>query len=114
MITAGRKMELFHSIRQYFNTMGIYHCVSINWRNLLFLAAMVQLIISTGGFILLSKSEDVVENSFAFYQMTNGLAALCVTLICIWKKETIFKMMQSFETFIEKSEFEIFRFTICG
>lgn len=103
--TASHKMQLFYSIRQYFETMGIYHNVPFNWRNLLFVAAMIQLFISTGGFLVLSKSNDVVENSFAFYQATNGLAAMFAFMICIWKKEQMFEMLQSFEAFIEKSEF---------
>lgn len=63
--------------------------------------------ITSSAVVVLSTAKNEAENAFAFYQTTNALAALFATLVCIWKKRHIFEMLNSFESFIKKSELKI-------
>lgn len=104
MSLSVKKMELFHSARIYFETMGICDCDAFNWKSLLFLVATFKSAITTGAVIALSKAKNAAENAFAFYQTTNALATTFAILVCIWKKRNIFELIYCFESFIEKSE----------
>lgn len=85
--------------------MGICDCEAFNWRNLVFLIATINLTITTGGVVVLSKAKNAAESVFAFYNTTNALAAMAAILVCLWQKRHLFKLIQSFESFIKKSEF---------
>lgn len=98
------KMELFHSTRQYFETMGIYDWDAFHWKNLIFLFATLQLVITSFGFIVLSQAANMAENTFAFYQAISGLDVMFLIVVVIWKKRNVFELIHSFESFIDKSE----------
>lgn len=110
VITVGRKMRLFQSVRKYFEIMGIYsphsnQCNSKwNWKNCVFLISTAELVISSAAFFLY-QAKTAVEYGFAFFEAICGFAAMSAIAVCIWKREHFFNLIGNFEDFIEKSEY---------
>lgn len=103
--SGDKKMKLFHSNVQYYKMMGIDECDAFGWKNLLFLAAILQFSITSCGFIVLSQAESAAENAFAFFQAISGFASVFAFLIFTWRKHYVFELIRRFESFIEESEF---------
>lgn len=102
-------MELFHSNREFWQTMGIKppHPNQIhpfNARNLFFILSLIMVCISTLAFLVF-RAEVMLEYGICVYGSLSDLTLLADILISIWQIPNIFKMIEMCEQFIEMSEY---------
>lgn len=104
-------MKLLQSVQKYFETIGIYSPLSTprksiwNWRFVAFCIFMAQMVLSSVGFLLI-EAKTAAEYGFAFCAALNGFVAIVFAGIFLWKYESKIKLLQRFEAFIERSEYE--------
>lgn len=104
-------MLLLQSVRKYFEVFGIYSPRSNpynskwNWRIVAFFISLSQLAVSSIAFSIF-QAKTAAESGYSFCQALNGTAAMAINSVYLWKCEEIFKLLEQFEEFISKSEFE--------
>lgn len=109
------KMLLLQSVRNYFEVFGIYSPASNpynskwNWRIVVFFISLAQLAISSAAFSLL-QAKTAAESGYSFCQALNGTAAMAIISVYLWKCEKIFKLLEQFERFVDKSELKKIEF----
>lgn len=106
-------IQLFQSLRQYYQTMGIYlpkntnQGCSVNRKSSFFLFFYIQLIISSMLFFSY-KAESVLEFGASFYAVISELFCTWYFLIKMFQMPKILKLIEAFEKFIEKSKWNEF------
>lgn len=110
-------MKSFKFARKYYQTLGIYsptsssqhnQKASINSQNLLFFISEISMFISTAGYFLF-KATTFFERAETFYVSLTELICVFNFLNQFWQMSKILDLIQQFEDFIEKSEFEYFQ-----
>lgn len=102
-------IQLFQSLRQLYQTMGIYspkapnQRVSFNLRILFFLFVYTQLFISSILFILF-EAESTLEFGASFYAVLAELFCIWYFLIKMWQMPRISQLFAGFEVLIDKSK----------
>lgn len=105
------KMLLLQSVRKYLGIIGIYSPLSNqpfskwNWRIVAYFISLSQLIISSIAFMLI-KAETAAEYGYSFCQALNGFAGIAIVSIFLWKRGNIFKLLERFQEFVDRSELE--------
>lgn len=97
-------MKLFQFNHKSFKAIGIdvNDDSRWNWINILNVIGFVHMILVRGAFLLL-EADTIVDYGLAFYPFATGFTAGLTVIVGIWKREDIFKMIQKYEKFIEKS-----------
>lgn len=111
-------MKLFQFVRKFYQNIGIdlaqsnQECL-FNAKNILPLLCQVQMFISAfGAFLFQVKS--ISDYGMAFYASITGFAMANFFAILISNRPTIYKLIRSFEEFIDKSKSIWLKFkTIC-
>lgn len=104
-------MLLLQSVRKYFEIIGIYSPFASqsfskwNWRIVAFFISLCQLIISSIAFMLI-KAETAAEYGYSFCQALNGFSGMANVSIFLWKRGNIFKLLERFEAFVDRSEYD--------
>lgn len=102
------KIKLFQSILSDYKTLGIYptengETVRLNGRNYFFLLYMFQFLVAMSAHSLF-KTQSMAEYPFMFCVCIGMLLVFVVYSIQIWMTNKIFKLIESFESFIASSE----------
>lgn len=97
-------MKLFQFNNKNFKAIGIdlSYDSKWNWINILNVIGFVHIIVVRGAFLLF-RAKTLVEYGLVFYPLVSGFTAGPTVLVGIWKRGDIFKIIQKYEKFIEKS-----------
>lgn len=104
----AKKMELFQSLFQYLEFMGIYSLKThqpqtFNMKILFVLSSIALLGISVIAFVLI-EAETVVDFGICFYGIVSDLSNSLDYMIIIWRMPIILKLIGNCEKFIEMSK----------
>lgn len=107
-------MELFQSVRQFWQTMGIKppHPNQIhpfNARNLIFILSLTTMCASSMAFLLFQANISI-EYGMCSFTSLSGVCMLLDVLITIWRMPIIIEMIDVCEEFIKMSEYWQFTF----
>lgn len=102
-------MKLFHHIRKWFETLGVY---PVQWqrkslwneRNLFVIISLVQMFISSLAYFLY-EAKSIGEYADSFFMVFTNVVCVVFFSISIFKMSSIHMLIGEFEQFIEKSEF---------
>lgn len=105
----AKKIELFQSNFNFYQTMGIYPPqlkgnYFLNLRICFFLILLILAFISTASYFF-SKANSITERIETFYAALTTLACAGCLLISQYKKRTLLQLKQNGDNFIEKSKF---------
>lgn len=78
---------------------------SINWRNIFMLTSFIQLFISSFAFLIF-EADSIVDAGTSFYVASTEICCIIYYLINMQKMPKILKLIENFEKFVEKSEFD--------
>lgn len=106
-------MKLFLLLKQHFSILGIHldqdhQKSSINRRIFLILLIHAHFIGSSIGFLLF-ESNSILEFADCFYIINTALASAIILLSNISKMHSIFELINTLETIIENSKFELIK-----
>lgn len=104
-------MKSFEPIRRYFSVLGIDSLQlnqksAFNVKNVFVLLQLILTASSSFAFILL-KAQTFAEYAYGFCMVLTLIIGNFDSLICIWKSEQLFKLMNNFETIIAESNFNL-------
>lgn len=102
-------MKSFQSLSQFYQISGIFplqpnqNCL-LNSKNSYFLISMLTLLITTASFSFF-KTASIADYGKSFYGVISVLIYSINFLITIYKSSDIFKLIDKFDKFMEKSKF---------
>ena len=102
-------MELFHSIRESFQTLGVYPVQSLretpfNLRNIFVLMCLTEMFTSSLAYSLF-EAKSIGEFADSIFMSLINLAWAITFVSNIYKISHILALIEDFEKFIEKSKF---------
>ena len=100
--TMDSSLKLFQLVQKFYQTMGIYPSLTLNWKNLIFLLAMILQLIGLFAFFLF-ESTIISERGMVFFGITTNFYSLSDYSITLWRIPEILKLIELCEKFIEKS-----------
>lgn len=109
------KIQLFHSLREFFKVIGMHPLQlnesSFNLRNVVVLLFLILSSISSGAFYIY-KADNIQDYAASCYTfITESVSVICF-LSFRNNVKRMFEFMDELEAFIEKSELEMYRILI--
>lgn len=79
--------------------------LSMNWFKVFMLLSLIQMAIFSLAFLLF-ESDNIVDAGLSFFAVNSEIFCAIHYLINLWKFPKILELIECFEKFIEKSEFD--------